>query len=356
MRYIVLGTTPTACVIAAYLAKHDIDVTLVDSQSELLLDVANAGIRLTGFRGDMHTPVSVQDLEGLSALSPSSCVLICDHPATASAKLETLLPLAAPDTIFVTFVSSLVSLKLIDRIGPERSLAGVANFEARIRDDHTVETDFHNFIWLGEMRGGHSDRLNRIQNALSWVAPTFLTSVINGMIWSKAIYSIEAALAALVNASPMDVYDNPLHRRLAAAFVKENIALADAQGTAPIAFDFFDPNLYRAANPGEAEVTDVWIKNAWMRHEQFRVGLDDEFPQQVGLGWQLSPANPHQEATALFDDLFEYAQTCGHTLPLTTELSRLHAQIVSGDKALSWDHLATLESVREDMGIDIPYP
>ena len=356
MRYIVLGTTPTACVIAAYLAKHDVDVTLVDSGGALLHDIANTGIRLTGFRGDLQTPVSVRDLEGLGALSPSSCVLVCDHPATAQAKIETLLPLAAQDTVFVTFVSSLVSLKLIDRIGSNRSLAGVANFEARIRDDGVVETDFHNFIWLGEMDGGHSDRLNRIQNDLSWVAPTFLTSVITGMIWSKAIYSIEAALAAVVNASPMDVYDHPRHRRLAAALARENIALADAQGTTPIAFDFFDPNLYRAANPGEGEVTDVWIKNAWMRHEQFRVGLDDEFPPQVGLGWQLSPANPHQEATKLFDDLLEYAQGCGCSLPLTGELSKLHAQIFSGDKALSWDHLATLESVRKDLGIDIPYP
>lgn len=356
MQYTVLGTTPTALVMVAYLARHGIDVTLVDSRSQLLDDIANKGISLTGFRGDLHTAVSVQDLNGLGPLWPSSCVLVCDHPATALAKLETLLPLAAHDTVFVSFVSSLVSLKLVELIGPDRSLAGVANFEARIRDDGVVETDFHNFIWLGEMDGTHSEGLNRIQNALSWVAPTFLTSVIRGMIWSKAIYSIEAALAAVVNAGPMEVYDNPRHRRLAAALVRENIALADALGTAAIAFDFFDPNLYRAANPGEGEVTDVWIKNAWMRHEQFRVGLDDEFPPQVGLGWQLSPANPHQEATTLFDELLEYAQACGITLPLTRELSRLHAQIVSGHKALSWDHLATLESVRKDLGIDIPYP
>ena len=356
MKYIVLGTTPTACVMAAYLSKHDIDVTLVDSPGERLDAIGQNGITLTGFRGDMHTAVSVQDLAGLGALPPSSCVLVCDHPATAQARVELLLPSAAPDTLFVTFVGSLVSLKLLDAIGAERALAGVANFEARIRDDSVVETDFHNFIWLGEIDGTHSERLDRIQNALSWVAPAFLTRVIKGMIWSKAIYSIEAALAALVDASPMDVYGNPLHRRLAAAFVRENIALADAHGTEPIAFDFFDPNLYRAANPGEGEVTDVWIKNAWMRHEQFRVGLDDEFPAQVGLGWQLSPANPKQEATKLFDELLEYAQAYGVSLPLTRELSALHAQIVAGHKALSWDHLTYLESVRKDLGIDIPYP
>ena len=356
MQYIVLGATPTACVMAAYLAKHDVDVMLVDSRSELLDEIANKGISLTGFRGDFHTAVSVQVLDGLRTLLPASCVLVCDHPATVQAKLETLLPLSAQDTVFVTFASSLVSLKLVDFIGPDRLLAGVANFEARIRDDRSIETDFHNFIWLGEIDGTHSDRLNHIQNALSWVAPTFLTSVIRGMIWSKAIYSIEAALAAVVDASPIHVYDNPRHRRLAATLVRENIALADALGATPIAFDFFDPNLYRADNPGEGEVTDVWIKNAWMRHEQFRVGVDDEFPPQVGLGWQLSPANPNQEATKLFDELLEYAQACGLTLPLTRELSRLHGQIVSGHKELSWDHLAYLESARKDMGIDIPYP
>ena len=284
MRYIVLGTTPTACVMAAYLAAHEVDVTLVDSHSELLDGIAKKGISLAGFRGDMHTSVSVRALDGLRELLPSSCVLVCDHPTTAQAKLEALLPLSAQDTAFVTFTSSLVSLKLADLVGPERLLAGVANFEARIRDDRVIETNFHNFIWLGEFDGTHSERLNHIQNALSWVAPSFLTSVISGMIWSKSIYSIEAALAALVYASPADVYGSPQHRRLGAAFVRENIALADAHGTTPIAFDFFDPNLYRAANPGEGEVTDIWIKNAWMRHEQFRVGLEHEFPPQGRAG------------------------------------------------------------------------
>ena len=356
MIYIVLGTTPTACVMAAYLAKHDVDVLLVDSRSDRLDAIAGNGLTLTGFRGDLHTAVTVQDLDSLRALPPSSCVLVCDHPATAQAKLEALLPRAAHDTVFVTFVSSLVSLQLADLIGPDRLLAGVANYEARIRDDRVIETDFHNFIWLGEHDGAHSERLDRIQNALSWVAPAFLTRVISGMIWSKAIYSIEAAIAALVDASPLEVYEVPRHRRLAAAIVRENIALADAHGTTPIAFDFFDPNLYRAANPGEGEVTDVWIKNAWMRHEQFRVGLEAAFPAQVGLGWQLSPANRDQEATKLFDDLLASARACGQPLPLTTELSRLHAQIVSGQKALSWDHLADLESARQDLGIDMPYP
>jgi len=138
--------------------------------------------------------------------------------------------------------------------------------------------------------------------------------------------------------------------------VRENIALATAAGVTPIAFDFFDPNLYQALNPKQGAVTDVWIKNAWLRHEQFRVGLDHPFANQVGLTWLLSPTNPHQEAAHLFRGLAQEASRLHFQMPLTERLAALHAAIRAGEGQLGWENLALLESFRQESAIEVPYP
>lgn len=354
MTYVILGTGAVASLIAAYMVHAQQDVILTDTPNPRLAQVQAEGIVLTGFRGDLHTSVETHEIDQTAAHQPLKWVLVCVHPDELEAKLAAILPYCDDETTFVSLLSGLTPLRLPSIVGAERCLYSVANFECRLTEAGIVETNFHNFIWTGEASGQHSERLATLQLALSWVAPSFMTQVIQGMIWSKAIYSLETALAALVDAPPHKVYAQATHRRLAAAIVRENLALTDALGVTPIAFDFFDPNLYRATTPGEGEVSDVWIKNAWIRHEQYRVGLT--FPAQVGLTWQLSPVNPQQEATALFGALLATAQDNQQDLPLTRRLAELHAEIVAGQRTLGWDNLAAMQTAYDVSNVVIPYP
>src|SRR2546430_13733289 len=51
------------------------------------------------------------------------------------------------------------------------------------------------FPYTTLFRSTSSDRLLRLQTSLSWVAPTLVTKVVAGMVWSKALYSLEVAIS-----------------------------------------------------------------------------------------------------------------------------------------------------------------
>lgn len=356
MQFIVAGAGATGSLIAAYLTRAGRDVLLVDKAGDRLSQVRAEGVQLTGFRGDLNVKVSAAAFDAVDSGSPAEFILICVHPDDLTDTLDAVRRFSDERTTFVPFLSGLSPLALRRAVGDAQTIGAVANFECRLMADGAVETDFHNFIWLGEFDSSNSERIQTLQLALSHVAPTFLTKVIEGIIWSKAIYSLEAALSALVNVPPKDVYGERRHRRLAAALVRENINLANAAGVTPIAFDFFDPNLYQASNARQGEVTDVWIRNAWIRHEQFRVGLDHPFDVHVGLSWLLSPANPQHEAAALFDALAAQADALGQPLPLTYRLTEIHRSVSLGKRSLGWDNLDLLESYRQESEILVPYP
>lgn len=356
MQYII-GAGATGSLITAYLMRAGIDVTLADTSHERIGHIKANGIQVEGFRGDFH--VSVTEAVHLSALLGSSAqpehIFLCVHPHELQTILPEIIP-AFPETTLVALTTGLSPFWVRDTAGAGNCVGGVANLECRLTDVGAVETNFHNFIWLGEFDGNHTERLDKIQLILSHVAPTFLTKVITGMVWSKAVYSIEAGLAALADAAPAVVFDNPVYRRLAAAIVRENLDLANRHGVIPIAFDFFDPNLYGAENPKQGAVTDIWIRNAWIRHEQFRVGLTDRFPKHVGLTWSMSPENSAEEATFILANLADEAARIGHTIPLTNALAEIHAAIKKGDRSPGWENLDTLEATRQQLAIHVPYP
>jgi 2-dehydropantoate 2-reductase len=356
MQYII-GAGATGSLITAYLLRAGMDATIADTSHERIGHIRTNGIHLEGFRGDFHVsvPAAAHLPELLTSQTHPEHIFLCVHPRALPAVLPKVVH-AFPNVPVVTFTSGLSPFHAREIRGAAQCVPAVANLESRLTDSGTVETNFHNFIWLGEFDGAHSERLDAIQLVLSHVAPAFLTKVITGMVWSKAIYSLEAMLPALAGMAPRDVFDKAVYRRLAAALVREGIALANATGVTPIAFDFFDPNLYGAENAKQGAVTDIWIRNAWIRHEQFRVGLEAQFPNLVGLTWLLSPKNPDEEASALLADMLGTAQHIGQPVPLANALADIHQAIRQGQRAPGRETLDALEHTRQQLAIHVPYP
>ncbi len=356
MRYVIMGGGALGSVLGAHLVSGGERVTVVDDEPARIRALRRGGIRITGFRSGVTDPVETLAPQDLRDLAPLETVLVCVKPFAMETAVSTLLPFCNPETVFVSFTGGLTPFRLGQLAGAPRSVIAVANFEARLREGGEVETGFHNFIWLGELDGTSSDRLLRLQTSLSWVAPTLVTKVVAGMVWSKALYSLEVALSTVVDDPPLEVFRQPVARRLAAALVRENLDLADAAGVYPVAFDFFDPNLYRARTDGEGSVMDIWIKNAWARHEAFRDGFEYTFPAKAGISWSLSPVNPVQETTSLIGDLLSSAEDLSIPLLLTEQFGALYREITHGQRAQSWDNIQELARRCAALGISVPGP
>lgn len=354
MVHVVVGGGAHGSVAAAYLNRGAERAVIMEAGAPRREQLRRDGVRLAGFRGEEQVAAEVVAPDQLKRLAPLETVHICVKPADLDAALDATLPHTDPHTVFVSHLGGLTPFALAARLGSTRMIVAVPNTESLLRADGVVETDFHNFIWIGELDGTFTDRLDALQGSLSWVAPCFVTKVITGMVWSKAIYSLEVGLSGLVDAPPAEVFADRTVRRLAAALVREGIALAEAAGVEPIAFDFFDPNLYKAKGDGEGNVMDIWIKNAWIRREGFRVGFDYQFPAKAGLSWSLSPRNADQETTHLLAELKAEARTRGVAMPFTDRFAALFADVAGGRRAPSAECFRDLERARQDLGIRVP--
>jgi 2-dehydropantoate 2-reductase len=354
VRHVILGGGAHGSLVASSLVRGGESVVVVEREARRREQIARDGIRIAGFRGEAQARVDVVGVDGLRAMAPLDAVHVCVKPVDVASAVDAVLPAAAPGTVFISHAGGLTPFALAARAGSARTVVAVPNMESMVRDDGVVETDFHNFAWLGELDGRFTERLDALQAALSWVGPALVTRVVRGMVWAKAIYSLEVALSTLIDAPPAEVYAERAHRRLAAALVRENIAVADAAGIEPIAFDFFDPNLYRAKGDGEGNVMDIWIKHAWARHEGFRTGFEYPFPAKAGLSWSFSPGNPAQETTSLCGDLIAEAAARRVAIPLTERFAAIFTEAASGRRALGAANLRELDAIRDRAGIRVP--
>lgn len=306
MKYLVVGGGALGSWIGCALVRAGRDVTLVETNAARLERLGQA-VALVGHREGEPLQLKAVPWEALG--DGFDVAILAVKPADAETALQTL---AAhyPAMPLVMAVGGLEGLRLGREWGGE-VIHAVVNSEMRLLPNGNVETGFANFIWLGNVAGTLTPLMEEVQRDLSWAAPSLTTRAIVGMVWSKIAFSLEAGLPALFDQHPAQFYAQPRSRLAAVRLVREVQAVAERFGIAPIGFDFFDPPLYRAQGEGQFFALDTWIKNAWIRHEQYRVGSAYTFPPTCGLGYSLSPHNPSEELSSLLSQMRQAAAVVG---------------------------------------------
>ncbi len=345
MRYTILGAGALGSLLGARLHHHGVDVELVDDDPARL-ERLRRPIAVRGYRLGPATTVPVASWE--QARRECDVLFMCVPPARlgdALARARSTFTQAPP---MVAFSGGIAVLEALAGWPGER-IHAVANLEVRLNAEGEPETGFHNFIYVGNRDASETDAMRQVQRDLVWVAPTLTTKVIEGMVWSKAIFELEAALPVLAGVAPRELFDRPDGVACASALVREALGVANVAGATPIAFDFFDPNLYHVATAGERATLEAWIRHAWQRHEQYRVGASDTFTEPAGLGWSLDPRNPGAELGTILGQLRGAAQTTGQSVPRLDWL----AQLLAGEHAAGRPPVG-VQALVEALGDEVP--
>jgi 2-dehydropantoate 2-reductase len=337
MHYTIIGGGALGSLIAARLHHRGVSIALVEVNASRR-NRLRAGLAVGGFwRGPLvMPPVYGWD----DAPTASNALLLCVSPTQLNEALQQAVRHFATFPPLVSFVGGIEQMDLV-ATWPGEVIYGVTNLEVRLDDAGNPETGFHNFTWLGNLAGTETDAMRQVQYDLAWLSPTLTTKVIAGMTWSKAIFMIEASLPAITGMIPLAFFSLKDRIEAAVIVVRECLAIARAVGVVPIAFDFFDPNLYVANTPGERRALESWIRHAWKRHEQFRVGAPVSFTEPAGIGWLLDPRNPTNELIGLLHEL----QRCGAAHGVLTP--HLDTLAILVDEAYKQARHASLERVLE---------
>lgn len=244
MKIAIIGVGAMGSVYAALLAdngKHD--VVAVDSWQAHVDAINDKGLRVEGASGDRT--VRLKATADARTVKDADLVIIATKDDGVTEAAKSALAIAKPDAPILTIQNGLGSAdKVAEIVGSKRIMMGVVGgFGASMKGPGHAHHNGMEFLRLGEMDGGLTDRLEAVRKA--WEAGGFkvLTFAdIHKMVWEKLIcnctYSGPCALTGLTVG---EIQRSPQGWAISAACANEAYLVARAKG---IALDFNDPVRY----------------------------------------------------------------------------------------------------------------
>ncbi|MEZ5844464.1 MAG: 2-dehydropantoate 2-reductase [Hyphomicrobiaceae bacterium] len=244
MKIAILGVGAMGSVYAALLAdngKHD--VWAIDTWSDHVAAIKSKGLRVEGASGDRT--VKLNATTDASDVTDADLVIIATKDDGASAAAKAALKIAKADAPILTIQNGLGSAdKVAEVVGSKRIMMGVVGgFGASMKGPGHAHHNGMEFLRLGEMDGGMTDRLEKV--AETWRSGGFKVLTfddIHKMVWEKLIcnctYSGPCALTGL---RVGQIQNDPHGWSIASACALEAYNVARAKG---IKLDFDDPVAY----------------------------------------------------------------------------------------------------------------
>jgi 2-dehydropantoate 2-reductase len=244
MKIAIIGVGAMGSVYAALLADQGgHDVWAIDSWQDHVSAIRENGLRVEGASGDRT--VRMNATSNANDVSDADLVIIATKYDGVGAAAKAALEIAKPDAPILTIQNGLGSADIVaDIVGSDRIMMGVVGgFGASMKGPGHAHHNGMEFLRLGEMDGGMTDRLEAVAEA--WRAGGFKVLTFNDihkMVWEKLIcnctYSGPCALTGL---RVGEVQANPNAWSIASMCALEAANVARAKG---IALEFDDPVAY----------------------------------------------------------------------------------------------------------------
>jgi 2-dehydropantoate 2-reductase len=248
MAITVYGAGAIGGLAGAYLAKAGHDVLLVDKVREHVEAINRDGLRITG-AADFTVRVCACRSDELTG--PLGLTFLAVKSQDTDAALDVLTPLVGRETVVVSLQNGMNPPRIAARIGADKVVAAFINFGADWQGPGHIEHGGPGAIYVGEMDGRKTERLERIQAVLSTLMTVHTTDDIWSYLWGKQLDCSLLFAQAVTDETMADVFGNPAYQPLLIALVGEGVGVAQAAGVTPRGFDGFDPLAMRPKTDAE---------------------------------------------------------------------------------------------------------
>ena len=305
MRCLIWGAGAIGGTLGAYLARAGHDVTMVDTVDEHVAEIDRSGARITGpiaeftMRVPAYTPGTLRGVWDTIVLATKA-----QHTDGAA---RTLLPHLSVTGCVISAQNGLNELAIAEIVGAERTVGAFVNFGADYIEPGVIFYGGRGAVVVGEIDGRITPRALAIRDAWrDFDERAIATANVWGYLWGKEAYGAMLFATALTNESIADALAMPRYRELYIALAREILAVADARGVAPEAFDGFDPTAYlpnAASGAASRSLDDLVIHNRrsakthsgiWrdLAVRKRRTEVDAQLGIVVTLGAQAGVATP----------------------------------------------------------------
>ena len=220
----------------ALLHRGGLDVTLI-ARGRHLEAIKAHGLRIKSTQGDLTVPAKA--VGDPRAVGPVDLILFCVKSYDTESAARQCLPIVQESTAILCLQNGVDNEEKIAMVaGGEKVLGGVAYIGAGVSEPGVVVHTAEGRIVFGEMRGGVSERVRRLEQIFRDAGfPVEVSSNIKAILWGKLCWNAAFnALNTLVGGDVRVLVERPETRTLARQAMEEVRAVANANNV-PLSAD-----------------------------------------------------------------------------------------------------------------------
>jgi 2-dehydropantoate 2-reductase len=359
MKVTIVGAGAIGGLAGAYMTKAGHDILLVDRWAEHVAALNARGLKIDGVRGSLTVQVEAATPDRLAG--PLEMVLIATKSQHTLDAVRQILPILTPKSVIVSYQNGFNEpdiVALLDKAGlPGRQMVigSIPNYGGALVDPGHVEFVHEGPIQLGEMDGRRTPRLAELARMLETLTEVQLSDDIWGHIWAKEVYSAQVVFSALVDARIDETLGVERYARIAGAVVREALEIAEANGIAVKAFDFFDPANYKPKTPADTHKLLANVNHAiWLLKKDQQEQKHAFKKKGSGIWWDIVYRNRPSEVRSSNGKLVDYGRRAGADVRLNDKLCTMIYEIEEGRRRLGFHNYDELESYVNEIGRALP--
>lgn len=329
----VVGAGAIGGVIGAYLVRGGEDVLFVDIAEDHVAAINARGLTVKGFDETFTVPAQAVTPDQMPARL-DVVILAVKAPATRTA-MEQIAPRLAPEGYVVSAQNGLNEVIISQMVGPERTIGCFVNFSADYLEPGLIHYGGPGAFYIGELDGSRSPRIQALQRMLShWHGgPVRITDNIWGYLWGKQAYGAMLFATALTNETMADAIS--AYRDVMVTLAQEVLAVAAAEGVAPLGFDGFEPDVLITAGGAELDASIERLVAVRRRDQK----------QRSGVWRDLAVRKRRTEVDEHFQPILRLAEQHGLQTPILASMVQMIHEIEEGKRPLSTKNLDHLRRV-----------
>jgi len=325
----IIGAGAIGGTVGAYLTDAGYNVTLVDVVPEHVAIMNERGLRLTGIPGDRVYKVKAklpEELEG-----PLGVTLLCVKGHFTEDAARQYAPLLADDGYIVSLQNGLNEEIIARYAGQERTVGCFVHFGADYLEPGLIQFANVQTMFLGELDGRVTPRVEGLQAMLSNVVPAEVTANIWGYLWGKLVYGAFAFVVSTVDAPVPEIIDDPLGLELSRQAAAEAYAIGKSQTDRLEMIGNFNPNAFAPGDDFEARADAALLEVT----APMRGGIK----QHMGIWRDLAVKKRRSEVDMQTGALVEYGRRTGIPTPVNAAVLEVIHEIEAGQRGMEWSNL-----------------
>jgi len=231
MKIAIVGAGAMGSMTGGLMKEAGEDVRLYSTNKAHIARIRKDGLILEGIGGERA--VSIEATDVIEDIGPADLIIIFVKSYDTGAAAEAAAKIAAQETTVLTLQNGLGNVEILETVfGSQRVLAGTSDAAATIIEPGRVRHTAHGNIYIGEIGGQVTERVNRIVSVFKAGGfNSYASDNVMGLIWTKLIFNLAInPLGAILRAKCRKLIDNEPSRATMKLIVEEALRVAEAKG------------------------------------------------------------------------------------------------------------------------------